>query len=591
MAIKKNKPTNRLYNNISNFISYGAAGSNLSEIRNWLDNEGVIEKLHVNLKKEQDVYTLLSPEQPKKIQSFFYPPTVEGQNKVNVSLEDLMKRNGTNGVLIQGKLGQGKSVLLRYLQFLELNNGFAIPLFLELRKIKSSTSLISAARARLKSLGLDCSEKLFTFLLDNGLVTLLYDGYDEVALDNREGVSEQLSEICSSFSKTKVVVTSRHHTDITHNKSFLSFKINSLMRSDLAPFIKTIFGKSELYTPIISKINESNEFEYEVLDTPLMVTWFIVVYKKRFKIPQTKLGFYEDLFGAILSRHDGFKDSYDRESKTKLNDDQIKQVFQVLCYLSRKNQESTFTKEKIKDYIQRALNIESLNNVKPLDYLYDLTHVTCLLKMDGLEYEFFHDSVTQYFSACFIKSSTDENVKKFYSNLDNLALLEDELMFLEDLDQYRYLKYFLVPRIKEFIDGDVVNLDRLKAILSGAIVCFDVEDNNNYITFFYSQTYVSKKVFELSKQDILQLTIKLFLKKFIDDNKHNREVFGAMFDNEKTIKSKKFIFVDLSLFLQSFKYTHEFYGILDDLLFKSINEKLTSVHETLRKEDKKKDLF
>ncbi|KAF7765643.1 hypothetical protein PUND_a1352 [Pseudoalteromonas undina] len=590
MAIKKNKPVNRFYTNISNYKNYGAAGSNLFEINNWLETEGLIEKLHQNLKKEQDVYTLLSPEQPKKVQSFFYPPTVKGRGQDDVSLENLMKKNGKNGVLIQGKLGQGKSMLLRYLQFLELNNGFAIPLFLELRKIKSTTPLLTAAKSKLKSLGLDCSEKVFNFLLDNGLVTLLYDGYDEVSLENRELVSQELTEICDLYPKAKVVVTSRHHTEISKNKSFIIYTINTLQRSDLAPFIKTIFGKSDLYAPIISKINESNEFEYEVLDTPLMVTWFIVVYKKRFKIPQTKLGFYEDLFGAILSRHDGFKESYDRESKSRLNDDQIKQVFQTFCYLSRKSQVSTFSQAKIKDYIQRALNIESLTNVKPFDYLYDLTHVTCLVKIDGLEYEFFHDSVPQYFSACFIASNTDENVKKFYKNQDNVAVMEDELMFLEELDQYRYLKYFLKPRIEALLTGESINSDILKLMLKNSHLCFDKKDDNNFVMLVYIKSYETKKIFEVNGNDTLQLSASFVLDRIVEDNKHNREIFSSLYE-EFDNNTGRFIFVDLSKFLKVFKFTHEFYEIMKGVLVDYVVNNLNKVAAIITKEDKKEDLF
>ncbi|GIU49377.1 hypothetical protein TUM4438_32890 [Shewanella sairae] len=187
-------------------------------------------------------------------------------------------------------------------------------------------------------------------------------------------------------------------------------------------------SKEELAAPIISKIKESKEFDFSVLDTPLMLTWFIIIYNKKFKIPKTKLGFYEDLFGAILSRHDGLKESYNRASKSRLNDDEIKEVFSALCYITRKSQDSLFNFEEIKDYIRQALNITGYIKVESSDYLYDLTNVTCLLKKDGLDYEFIHESVAQYFSAHFIKETSEENAIEFYtSRIKNCKIFEDEL--------------------------------------------------------------------------------------------------------------------------------------------------------------------
>jgi hypothetical protein len=251
---------------------------------------------------------------------------------------------------------------------------------------------------------------------------------------------------------------------------------------------------------------------------------------------------------------------------------------------------STFSQAKIKEYIQKALNIESFKNVKPLDYLYDLIHVTCLVKMDGLDYEFFHDSVTQYFSACFIASSTDENVKKFYKNQDNIAVMEDELMFLEELDKYRYLKYFLKPRIEVLLTGESINSDILKLMLINSHLCFDKRDDNNFFMLVYIKSYETKKIFEVNGNDTLQISASFVLKKVVEDNKHNREIFSSLFE-EFDINVGRFIFVELSRFLKVFKFTHEFYEILKEVLFDYVADNLNKVNAVITKEDKKEDLF
>jgi hypothetical protein len=415
--IKQNKPIGYIQSVFKSFEER-AAGSNLAEIQHWFSNSTYICKYHICMKKEQKVFTLISTGNAKNISSFFYPTKVLDVDENNVSLDKIVKINGNNGVLINGRLGQGKSMLLKYLQFLELNTGETIPVFLELRKIRNANQILDLAREKLNNYGLSCSQKLFEFLLTEGRISFFLDGFDEINLDSSVDFNNALTELVTKYTKSKLIVTSRFNTDISNNPNFKKFNIALLERNDHIPFIVKTMGRSDESNPIITKIGQSSDsdFNFAVLDTPLMLTWFIIIYKKKFKIPKTKLGFYEDLFVAILSMHDGLKESYNRTSRSKLNDDELKIVFSALCYFARKDQMVLFTQTQIENIIRISLNYYEHNKVKAKDYLYDLTNVTCLLKKDGHEYEFIHETVAQYFSAYFIKNATEENAEEFYTS-------------------------------------------------------------------------------------------------------------------------------------------------------------------------------
>lgn len=444
---KINKSVSYLRDNIASFTA-NAAGTNLSELQEWIDDEKGVEKFHSSLKKEQIIYTLLSSEKSKMIQRFFHVPKIESASGEDVSVKSLLFNFRTGGVLINGRLGQGKSVLLRYLHFLELNIGESIPVFLELRKIKNGSQILTEACQKINMQGLRCSNKLFDFLMSEGKISLFLDGYDEISLEARDDFNNHLSRICSNYPSAKLLVTSRYGTEVSKNPQFKRFEIKLLEKEDIAPFVKKILSNNKASRAILSKIKESDEFDYDVLDTPLMITWFIVVYNKRLKIPKTKLGFYEDLFSAILSRHDGFKDSYNRASKTKMSDDEIKNVFCAFCYLARREQKRIFTEKEIHSVIRKALNISHFTSASSSDYLYDLVHVTCLLKRDGLDYEFIHESIAHYFSALFIESQTESNVNEFYTNrIKDWRKFEGELEFLSVIDKVRFNQYFFIPNL------------------------------------------------------------------------------------------------------------------------------------------------
>tara|TARA_R110000850_G_C9770858_1_gene447385 strand:+ start:55 stop:744 length:690 start_codon:yes stop_codon:yes gene_type:complete len=210
---KINKPVSNLKNTIDDFRD-GATGSNLSELQEWFEDELFLIKFHKNIKKEQLIYTLLFPEKTQMIQKFFHAPKVISANNKKIDLKSIIKKDEKN-ILINGRLGQGKSMLLRYLHFLELNMGCTLPIFLELRKIKSGESVIESARKKLNSQGLPASMKLFKFLMSKGHVSLFLDGFDEISLELRESFNSHLTDFFNIYPKVKVVVASRFNTEIS----------------------------------------------------------------------------------------------------------------------------------------------------------------------------------------------------------------------------------------------------------------------------------------------------------------------------------------------------------------------------------------
>ncbi|ENM3764385.1 hypothetical protein O1E19_003460 [Vibrio cholerae] len=592
---KINKPIDYLESNISEFTTR-AAGTNLSEIQDWLADISLIEKFHANIKKEQEVYTLLSPEKAKMIGSFFHPPKVLCADNNETRIENLIKINGKSGILIEGRLGQGKSILLKYLQFLELNTGSTLPVFLELRKIKNAAQIISEANNKLNLLGLPASRKLFDFLLNEGRISLFLDGFDELSLEDRLQFNEGLSEICLKYPSVKLLVTSRYNTEVSTNTNFKKYSISLMKEVDIAPFIKKILGDEELYTPILSKISESDQFDFEVLDTPLLITWFIVVYNRRLKIPKTKLGFYEDLFLAILSRHDGFKGSYNRPTKSKLSDDEIKSVFCALCYVTRKEEVRVFSSEQIKSYVQRALNICDFLSIDSSDFVYDLTHVTCLLKQDGLEYEFIHESVVQYFSASFLKSVTEENAIEFYSNrILDWVKFEGELGFLSQIDKYRYINHFYMPSIQMLLRDEagkktVKNTSVIELFSTSIILVPDLEFDKDspIVVVFPSKNYVLRQLWGEDVNVTFGEQATKFVKESIVKDVSNFKILRKIFFGVDAMIVGKIVYCNFNKYIEDAGLINDFVKFIKSDIEGTIISSLDKSKQIIASEKRKK---
>lgn len=595
---KINKPVSYLKENIASFISR-AAGTNLSEIQGWLADEVAVDRFHSNIKKEQEVYTLLSPEKSKKIRNFFHSPKLLCPDGKTTSIEKLLETGG-GGVLINGRLGQGKSILLKYLQFLELNTGKTLPIHLELRKIRDGHDLVESACNKINSQGLTCSNKLFRFLMNEGRVTLFLDGFDEISLELRDSFNSSLSELCTSYPKLKVIVTSRHNTEISRNSNFVAYNISLLKKEDLAPYVKKILSNDTLSRPILSKILESDDFDYSVLDTPLMITWFIVVYNKRIKIPKTKLGFYEDLFSAILSRHDGFKDAYNRASRTKLADDELKMVFCALCYMARRKQKRIFTDAEVADYIRQALNVSGYKGVKSEDYLYDLTHVTCLMKRDGLDYEFIHESIAQYFSAFFIKCQMEANAKEFYTKrIGNWEKFDGELSFLCVIDKIRYNQFFYIPSILRVMgrEGRYIKRTAMQELYSSTFIITRESTSdkefilNTIVIVPVSDDYVIKTIRNEGRGEDFEELPDLFVKNCFSNDARFISRLKDAYKSESAGRTGMFSYCGFADFLADIGELDNFLNFVQPKLQSIFHLELRNSQKLIESEEQKGSLF
>lgn len=466
MVPTKNKPLKYFQETLQSCLE-GSRGSNRAEIQNWLENSKLISRAHKSLKEDQKVSTIMNRDQPKFVQRIFYKSTIEDILKKEVDLADLISR-GSKSILLRGRLGLGKSILLKYLCFLELNLGRSIPVFIELRHVSSPDLIFEAASDKLCEIGLEASTKLVKSLYSKGKITLFLDGFDEIGISERKEFNEAISKLVTLSQSTRLLVTSRHYTEVNRNVRLKIYTISLLKSSELLPLVEKILQEhpKELLS-IKGKISKSQDFDYEILDTPLLVTWFIMVYRMKRKIPRHKIGFYKELFDTIMSRHDGLKGSYDRPSKSGLADDEIKTVLDCFCYLTRKDQDSIFSEQEVNFYIRRSLNTCGFSDINTNEYLYDLTNVTCLLARDNAEYTFIHNSVQYYFSACFVCSAIEKSSKTFYEKrIEDWRYWEEELKFLEILDEYRFISYFFEPCLEKVLsDKDVLRTDVADEIL------------------------------------------------------------------------------------------------------------------------------
>lgn len=429
-----------LYKHVKSFSS--------TSFKRWKNAEN-LNNLYRKINSVLKVKTIwqLDKNRSVNLKNFYYPAKIEG---INGSIPYISKLDEQQNIIIEGTVGQGKSMFMRYMTAQEMRKGKRIPVFFELRHIKSGENLKVNIIRSLKVLGFDCNEKLFDIYAKSGKFIFFLDGFDEIPSNMSSEIVKELSDLSEEYENLQIILSTRPDTGIQYSAQFDLYKLAPLSQQDLPKIIKKISGNNTDSEAIVSAIKSSATDIISLLETPLLVTLLVMSYRSEKKIPERLTEFYDALFTTLVYRHDQSKPGYTRERYCQLNERELESAFSALCFSTRKEQQTSFTRKEIFYHCQQAKNLSG-EDFSPDHFLSDITKVTCLLIHEGFKYHFVHKSVQEFFTANFIRTLTEESAEKLYGRLRG-GRWEDwiqEIRFLEEIDKYRCYKYFLEPVYRE----------------------------------------------------------------------------------------------------------------------------------------------
>lgn len=413
------------------------------------------KKLASKIKQIDTVRTIWSPEENVSLRKFYYPCKIISRSGINLNTEKISDL-GNDCIIIQGIVGQGKSIFMRYLALQEITSeeNKRIPLFMELRKVSKSTSLPSLIKKTLSNYDIELDESTFNYLLSSGKIVLLLDGFDELDESMVIETTNDLENLTTKHPDLQIIVSSRPANEIQKLNCFRILEIAPLDTNDYTPFLKSLDLKTSRISHIVNAIEASPSQISQLISTPLMLTLVIFVYQSERQIPAELPEFFERLFYTVFTRHDKLKAAFERQHYSGLPERKLQNLFEAFCFMSiqlgsaRTLSRSTFSEafDLAQTYIEGA-------NCSESSFKKDITKVACLMLEEGLgDVTFLHKSIAEYHAAAFIKSSDDSFAERFY----DMAAVEwntwaECLNFLKSIDIYRFSKYFAIQEIKKAI--------------------------------------------------------------------------------------------------------------------------------------------
>nr|WP_314487710.1 NACHT domain-containing protein [uncultured Pseudomonas sp.] len=443
---------------------------------------GESESLERYISSISNIKTLWSMDEAKSIDLFYYPSRLgRSQNLIN-NIDEL----GDGSFVIEGIVGQGKSVFMRHLALSALKSpsGQKIPLLVELRYVSEKNSLTKILCTKLGMLGASDDPDVLEYLLQKNKITLLLDGFDEIEPKLLKETTTTIVYFQAAYPKLKIIVSSRPYNDIQNVAGFEVVALDKLRPKDHEPFLRKLGVDTNRIAEIVGAIQSSPTEIQEAISTPLMMTLVVLVYKSENQIPPHLAKFFSVLFHVVFIQHDAKKDMFRRVHNSGLSESELQELFEAFCFsVTQKGYGRTISREKFNECYRQAQQLAPACKTNSCDFKSDIVNVACLMLEEGVgELTFLHKGILDFFTAAFISKLNIKSSEKFYAKASvNYEHWKGALQFLSTTDQYRFGKFYLLePVKKDYIE--------LKGILES--------DNSlsliNYIDSLFSKAYSRK---------------------------------------------------------------------------------------------------
>lgn len=439
----------RLIQPITKDLYEGAKKVGVRGLNRW-EQKSSLHKIGRRIRAIEQVRTIWKPDGPISFREFFHPPKFLVDKKpVRISRINELP---VNAIVVQGIVGQGKSVMMRSLAVEELlsNDAKCLPLFLELKDLTPKIGLNQAMLRQLDSYDIDVDDDTLDYLFKSGKLALLLDGFDELDQAIVKDVSLEIEYLIRKYPELKLIVSSRPGHEIQKSTSLQVLPIAPLVESEYNAFLERLKVDPKKSLALRQAIKNSPSRISALITTPLMLTLVVLVYESDSEIPDTLPEFFEGLFQVVFTRHDRQKANFNRKHHCGLSERKLQQLFEAFSFMTiQLGYTRTVSHKQFEEIFENALTYTEHTKCELDDFIHDMTKVACLMLEDGSDsISYLHKSILEYYAAAFVRRLDDESANLFYRAIgENAAAWKDVLVFLKSIDAVRYSRFYVLPVI------------------------------------------------------------------------------------------------------------------------------------------------
>ncbi|MBD5534632.1 MAG: NACHT domain-containing protein [Lachnospiraceae bacterium] len=398
----------------------------------------------------------------KTLEDLYIPLTLEeyrNENRewiVNENCYDIL--DNYSRILIIDMAGMGKSTIVKYFACQGVNLDKCIPVVIELRRLEKKQTILEYIQKQINSYDKNIEIGEIVDMLKKGDFVIFFDGYDEIANENKSDVLEAIQEFTNRAYSTKIVITSREEDDLNSLGEYKCVNIKPLTKKEAYTLIRKYDNDGVISKKLIKRLKEDSSMDIlsEFLENPLLVSLLYKTFEYKEEIPYKKIGFYQQVYEALFNDHDKTKGgAYVHEKKTKLDKYQFEQILRAFGFLCLKVDKVEYSSQLIHELLAKAIDRFSWLKINVDDFLYDITHAVSFIQIDGNEYKWVHKTFMEYFASCFICYDNKVREEEYFNKMvyaNSGINYYNVLSFCYDMDVLGFRKYAIMPYLKKFIE-------------------------------------------------------------------------------------------------------------------------------------------
>jgi hypothetical protein len=405
------------------------------------------------IEKSSIMSTLIFPNQQIFIEDIYQPLTLIDNNlqkqekiKIETFPQDLFDKY--QKVLICDSAGMGKSTLSRYICLQAIKENCGIPVFIELRKINSQNTIIQEFLKQLNSIDQIFDKEFIMKLLKLGEFFIVMDGFDEIANEEKENVTQDIREFVFNCNENYFLLTSRPEGAVSTFGDFKITNIKGLRNPEAFQLLEKfdILSNANLSESLISEIKGVNNQVQEFLVNPFLVSLLYKTYSFKRDIPSRKSTFYNEVYTALYQDHDLSKDSYKRNKNSRLDIQDFRLVLREFANHTAKKGEIDYENTKAIQYLTECKSKLPFLSFKEVSFVEDLLTTVPLFIKEGNNIKWAHKSFQDYFAAEYITNHPKKDLIINYLINKDVRKYQNIIELVIELDP-NLIRHYVIPSI------------------------------------------------------------------------------------------------------------------------------------------------
>lgn len=359
--------------------------------------------LQASIANFRPISTILKPSSQYDLYDLFVPPDLKHRDTI-LSTDLVDNLLSCRNAIVTGTGGSGKSTLSKHVLVQSIVSKKYFPILVQLRRLNvRRISLIDLIVQDLATHGLDFSSEDCREACCKTKMILLLDGLDEVDLDLRDAIDEEIKQLARPLGDSRIVLFSRPDPSFASWHHFEQYRIQPLSQLQSILLAERLPLDEEVRQGFLRALQDMTSDGKTFLSNPLLLSLMALVYTRSGQIPPRDFSFYKRAFYLLFHEHDTSKGTIARLPRSGLSFESFEKAAGAFAFQSYLLGRSEFDSVEARDMAIASAEL-TREDFEPEPFISDLETHLCILLRDGRFFSFIHKTFQEYFAAQFYVS-------------------------------------------------------------------------------------------------------------------------------------------------------------------------------------------